>query len=139
MERRTHSTDTRWERQNGYARAVRVGPLVFVSGTLAADEHGNVLHPGSAALQTTAALQKIARALQALDAGTGDVVRTRLYVTDIATQDEVGAAHKAFFGQTRPACTLVAVAQLASPTALVEVEAEAVVVARPERRADFGA
>ena len=127
MERRRVSSGTKWEEQNGYSRAVRAGAVVYVSGTLATDDRGDMLHPGSPHLQTIAALEKIERALKEVGAARTDVVRTRLYIVDTRHQDEAGLAHAEFFGDTRPCCTLVVVSALASPMALVEVEVDAVV------------
>jgi enamine deaminase RidA (YjgF/YER057c/UK114 family) len=122
-------TGTIWEERNGYARAVKVGPHIFVSGTLAADEGGNILHPGAPHLQTLAALEKIEIALKGLGASRSDVVRTRIYVTSIRHDQEVGRAHLEFFGDLMPCCTMVEVSHLASPLAEVEVEVDALVAA----------
>lgn len=111
----------------GYARAVRVGPLLFVSGTLAVDEHGAVHGGADAGAQTAYALAKIERALLALGAARAHVVRTRLFILDQRDADAVGAAHARFFGSIRPCATMVAIAGLAAPGALVEIEVDAVV------------
>jgi len=120
-------TGTVWEERNGYSRATRVGPFVFVSGTLASDEEGNILHRNAPQLQTLAALEKIEGALKQLGASRGDVVRTRIYVTDITHEQEVGRAHLEFFGDLMPCCTMIEIGKLASPMAMVEVEVEAII------------
>lgn len=129
MERRHISTSAPWEPVVGYARAVRVGPFVHVTGTAAVDEHGAVVAPGDAAAQAEFALRKIERALADLGASLADVVRTRIYVTDIAQWEAVGRVHGQFFGDILPATTMVEVAALIDPAMLVEIEAEAIVQA----------
>ena len=118
---------TPWEPVVGYARAVRVGPHVFVSGTTATDEAGNVVAPGDPQGQTVRAIENIRAALRQLGADLTDVVRTRIYVTDIARWEEVGRAHGAFFRDVRPATSMVEVRRLILPDLLVEIEADAIV------------
>lgn len=120
------STNTPWESRVGYARAVRVGPFIFVSGTTAVDEEGRVLRPGDVYGQSVQVLQKIQVALERSGAGLRDVVRTRIYLTDIEQWKEVGRAHGEFFGTIRPATSMVEVRRLISPGLLVEIEADAV-------------
>lgn len=127
LERKRVLTGTIWEERNGYCRATRVKDMVFVSGTLAADEAGNIVSPDSAYLQTKFALEKIEGALGQVGASREDVVRTRLYVTSLRHESDVGHAHQEFFGQVMPCCTMVEVSALASPMALVEIEVDAVV------------
>lgn len=127
MERRDFRSGTAWEPLVGYARAVRVGPFIYVSGTTATDESGAVVALGDPYGQTVQALRNICRALQALGADLEHVVRTRLYVTNIEHWPAVGRAHREVFGSIRPATTMVAVARLISPEILVEIEADAVV------------
>ncbi|MBI5153872.1 RidA family protein [Candidatus Poribacteria bacterium] len=127
MDRRTFSSNTPWERAYGYSRAVRAGPFVFVAGTLASDAEGNLVGVGDARTQTTYVLEKIESALNELGARRADVVRTRIYVTDMYLGDEIGRAHGAFFAHINPACTMVQVAALAHPAAFVEIEADAIV------------
>ena len=127
MDRQHVSSGAPWESVVGYARALRVGPFVYVTGTAAVDADGAVVAPGDAAAQTAFILDKIARALDGLGASLGDVVRTRIYVTDITQWEAIGRAHGAVFGNILPATTMVEVAALIDPAMLVEIEADAVV------------
>jgi enamine deaminase RidA (YjgF/YER057c/UK114 family) len=118
------SSGTLWEPVIGYSRAVAAGDFVFVSGcTSVAD--GSVVHEGDAGAQTAQAIANVAQALERLGAGLADVVRTRMFVTDISRWEEYGRAHGAAFGDARPAATMVEVAALIDPRLLVEVEAVA--------------
>ncbi|MCW2583869.1 MAG: putative Endoribonuclease [Klenkia sp.] len=114
-----------WEDVVGYCRVVRAGDLVFVSGTTGTRE-GLVVEGGVAA-QTAQALANVVAALESVGATTSDVVRTRVYVTDIDSWEAVGRVHGEFFGATRPASAMVEVSRLIDPAMLVEVEADAVV------------
>ncbi|GAA4750774.1 RidA family protein [Modestobacter marinus] len=114
-----------WEAVVGYSRVVVAGDTAYVSGTTATVD-GQVAHPGDAGAQTRVALSTIARALADAGFALGDVVRTRVYVTDISRWEEVGRVHGEFFGDVRPATAMVQVAALIDPAMLVEVEADAV-------------
>ena len=124
-ERRHHSTGTEWEARIGYARAIRVGGSIHVSGTLGVGPDGRP--PDGAYAQAVASLQRIGAALEALGSSLADVVRTRMYVVDMeANQLEVGRAHSEFFSDVRPASTMLGVAGFVGPEYLVEIEAEAI-------------
>lgn len=131
MKRQRVSSGKPWESRVGYSRAVRTGPFVHVSGSTAADEHGNVV--GSAYHQAKKALETIEAALKAVGASMADVVRTRMYVTDITQWEEIGRAHAEFLGDIRPATSMVEVRRLITPEMLVEIEADAIVADEAER------
>ena len=126
-DRRRVQSGAPWEKAVGYCRAQRVGPHVAVSGTAPVAEDGGVVAPGDAYGQARRCLEIIAAALEELGARPADVVRTRIFVTDIEQWDAIGRAHAEFFGEDRPACTMVEVARLIDPDMLVEIEADAIV------------
>lgn len=127
-QRQNHQSGTRWEPLVGYSRAVRVGDVIHVAGTTATDEHGQIVGVGDAGAQTVRVLQNIESALRACGAQMRHVVRTRIYVANIARDWEtVGRAHGAVFGEIRPAATMVEVGRLIADEMLVEIEAEAII------------
>jgi enamine deaminase RidA (YjgF/YER057c/UK114 family) len=125
MKRSNISSGSPWEPVVGYSRAVRIGNMVSVSGTTAADEKGKAT--GDAYNQTIVALEKIERSLKEAGATLDDVIRTRMFVTDITLWEEIGRAHKQFFGKIRPATTMVEVKSLIAKDMLVEIEADAII------------
>lgn len=125
MKRRLISSGGPWERSAGYSRAVVSGDGCWVAGTTDAGPDGRSLHRDDPGAQARAALETIARALGEAGFGLSDVVRTRMFVTDMSRSDAVLAVHGEFFGEIRPAATIVEVAALIDPTLLVEIEADA--------------
>ncbi len=125
QERKRYSSGIKWERIVGYSRAVRVGNRIYVTGTTATDENGDVVGVGDAYAQTVQTIKNIERALQALGAELEHIVRTRMFVTDISRWEEYGKAHGEFFREIMPATTMVEVSKLIDPEMLIEIEADA--------------
>ncbi|MGE0104289.1 MAG: RidA family protein [Blastocatellales bacterium] len=128
MKQRQHySSGVKWESIVGYSRAIRIGDQIFVTGTTAIGENGEIVGDGDAYLQTVQVIRNIERALVALGGELGHVVRTRMFVTDISRWEEYGRAHGEFFAEIRPCATMVEVSRLIDDRMLIEIEADAVI------------
>jgi isochorismate pyruvate lyase len=123
------SSSAPWEEQVGYCRALRAGNLIFVTGTAAVDDSGNVVAPGDGYRQARRCFEIIERALKQLGADRRNIVRTRMFVTDIRRWAEFGRAHREFVGEDRPCTSMIEVVRLIHPDMLIEIEADAVAVA----------
>jgi enamine deaminase RidA (YjgF/YER057c/UK114 family) len=128
MERTNYSSGAKWEDIVGYSRAVKTGNTVEVTGTVAVDDNNNLVGGNDAYEQTRFIIQKIEKVLHKAGASLKDVVRTRMFVTDIARWEEYGKAHGEFFKNIRPCTTMVEVSKLISPEYLIEIEATAIIV-----------
>jgi enamine deaminase RidA (YjgF/YER057c/UK114 family) len=126
MQRQNYSTGSPWEPIIGYARTVRVGQFVYVSGTTGGGADGKIVGVGDAYAQTKQTLANVVAALAGVGAKPEHVVRTRIYLTDISRWEDVGRAHGEIFGAVRPATAMVEVAKLISPEIMVEIEADAI-------------
>lgn len=127
MKRVLISSGTKWEKEVGYSRAVRVGNIIEIAGTTAVDGD-EIIGAGDVYAQTKFIFEKIERALEEAGGSMKDVVRTRMFVTDISTWEKAGKAHREFFKDTRPATTLVEVKSLVHPDLLIEIEATAILM-----------
>ena len=127
MQRINYSSGAKWEDVVGYSRAVKFGNVIEVTGTVAVDENNNLIGGNNAYDQTKFIIQKIETVLQKAGASLKDVVRTRMFVTDISKWQEYGKAHGEFFKDIRPCTTMVEVSKLISPEYLIEIEATAIV------------
>ena len=121
-------TDVPWEKQVGYCRALRAGNHIYVTGTAPVGEDGSVVAPGDGYAQARRCFEIIAQALEKLGASMGDVVRTRMFVTDISPWEDFGRAHHEFLGAAPPATSMVEVKSLIDPAMLIEIEVDAVVM-----------
>lgn len=125
QKREKYSSGAKWEKIVGYSRAVKVGSRIYVTGTTATDENSNIVGVADAYAQTVQTIKNIERALKALGAGLENVVRTRMFVTDISRWEEYGRAHGEFFREIMPATTMVEVSKLIDAEMLIEIEADA--------------
>ena len=125
QQREKYSSGAKWESIVGYSRAVKVGSRIYVTGTTATGDEGEIVGIDDAYAQTVQTIMNINRALKGVNAGLENVVRTRMFVTDISRWEEYGRAHKEYFGEIMPATTMVEVSKLIDPRMLIEIEADA--------------
>ncbi len=125
VDRQNISSSAKWEDIVGYSRAVRVGSRIYLTGTTATDDNGNIVGPEEGYTQTVQAIRNIERALKQAGATLDNVVRTRMFVTDISRWQEYGRAHHEFFGNIKPCATMVEVRALIDPRMLIEIEVDA--------------
>ncbi len=125
QKREKYSSGAKWESIVGYSRAVKVGSRIYVTGTTGTDENSNIVGIGDAYAQTVQTIKNIEKALQSLGASLENVVRTRMFVTDISRWEEYGRAHGEFFGEITPATTMVEVSKLIDAEMLIEIEVDA--------------
>lgn len=128
MERSNYLSGSRWESIVGYSRLVKCGPYVFVSGTTSIDEKGNVVGLGDPYLQTKHIIQIIEKSMRRINSSLNDIVRTRIFVTNIRDWKLIGKAHAEFFKEIQPATTMVEVKRLIQPDLLVEIESDAIII-----------
>lgn len=127
MQRQNFSSGAKWEEVVGYSRAVKINNLIEITGTVAVDENNTLVGINDAYLQTKYIIQKIEKILQSAGASLKDVIRTRMFVTDISKWQEYGRAHGEFFSEIKPCTTMVEVAKLIAPEYLIEIEATAII------------
>jgi len=127
MKRTNYSSGAKWEDIVGYSRAVRVGNIIEVTGTVAVDENNQLVGKDDAYAQTKFIIEKIERVLKSAGSSLKDIVRTRMFVTDISRWEEYGKAHGEFFGQIKPCTSMIEVKGLIAPEYLIEIEATAII------------
>ena len=127
MQRTNYASGAKWEDIVGYSRAVKIGNVIEVTGTVAVDDEGQLAGPGDAYMQTRFIIEKIEKVLQRAGASLNDVVRTRMFVTDISRWEEYGRAHGEFFKDIKPCTSMIEVKGLIAPEYLIEIEATAII------------